>query len=70
MTNLQKVLTVLFEHGEVYFKIAFLIASIYGFWKYFIVDDKSITNFTAFFLGSSMIGAYGTITKVIVDLAK
>ena len=70
MNGIQTVLTKLFEHGAVYFKIAFLIMAIYGFWKYFIVDDKSLKNISAFIFGSSMIGAYSSITKIIVDLAK
>jgi len=70
MSATQELLKTFFENSEVYIKFGLLVLAIIGGWKYFIADDKSIANFSFFIIGSSLIGAYGTITKMLIDFVK
>jgi len=70
MNKTQILLDTFFKHSEVYIKFGLLVLAVWGGWKYFIADDKSTANISFFIFGSSGIGAYHTITKLLIDFVK
>jgi len=60
----------IFDKGQVYIKLGLLIAAVYGGYKLFIADDKSVLNWFLFGAGAGGIGAYDTIAQLVIDFLK
>jgi hypothetical protein len=60
----------IFLKGHAYIQLGLLVAAVYGGYKLFIADDKSVLNWFLFGAGAGGIGAYETIANLIIDFVK
>jgi hypothetical protein len=56
----------IFDKGQAYIQLGLLVAAVYGGYKLFIADDKSVLNWFLFGAGAGGIGAYNTIAALII----
>jgi len=57
----------IFDKGQSYIKLGLLVAAVYGGYKLFIADDKSVLNWFLFGAGAGGIGAYNLIANLVID---
>jgi hypothetical protein len=60
----------IFDKGHAYIQLGLLVAAVYGGYKLFIADDKSVLNWFLFGAGAGGIGAYDTIADLIIGFVK
>jgi hypothetical protein len=61
-----KSVAAIFNDGQAYIQLGLLVAAVYGGYKLFIADDKSVLNWFLFGAGAGGIGAYNTIANLII----